>query len=125
MSVSILQSIEPFYFLAALFVGILLVYMTSPTPEIIVKYPTPENAKSSVFKDDADSCYKFQTETVACSNGIPELPLEKRKNVETFCADHDHDPDDSVYHLEGFKGYQDKLCQNPYELNHPKGPSSL
>ena len=30
-----------------------------PEPDVIIKYPTPENAHNLTFRDDADNCYKF------------------------------------------------------------------
>ena len=48
----ILDKIDTFWFLTSLCVGLLIVYCTTPNPDIIIKYPTPFNAHKLVFKDD-------------------------------------------------------------------------
>ena len=45
----LIDNIQPLWFFASLFIGLFLVYIITPTPEIIVKYPTPENANNSIF----------------------------------------------------------------------------
>ena len=55
----ILDNIQPFWFLLSLFIGLFLVYIITPTPEIIIKYPTPENANESIFDDDSNNCGSF------------------------------------------------------------------
>lgn len=76
----ILDNIDLRWFLISLFIGLFVVYTTTPNPEVIVKYPTPDNAHNSVFKDDSDNCYKFTTEEVDCnqSNEINEIPIQKK-----------------------------------------------
>ena len=43
-----------------------LVLLQYSTPEVIIKYPTPENADDLIFEDDSDNCYKFKTQEVKC-----------------------------------------------------------
>ena len=83
----IFDIIEPFYFLMALFFGLFMVYLTTPSPDIIIKYPTPENADSMIYKDDAENCYKFKTEEVKCPFNkleINSIPIERK--IETFTS---------------------------------------
>lgn len=58
--------IIPIYFFAAFSIGILIAYLSTPTPEIIIKYPTPENAGKIIYKDNADVCYKYKVNEVSC-----------------------------------------------------------
>ena len=46
---NILDFIDLKWFLISLAVGLFLVYCTSPTPDVIIKYPTPENADKLIF----------------------------------------------------------------------------
>ena len=48
-------------------------------PDIIIKYPTPFNSHKLVFKDDADNCYKFNTEEIQCprQEDISDFPIQK------------------------------------------------
>ena len=45
---------------------ILFVYILTPTPDIVLKYPTPENSGKIVYKDKADVCYKYEAKEVTC-----------------------------------------------------------
>ena len=81
----IFSNIIPFYFLVALFVGLLIVYTTTPHPDIVIKYPTPDNSSTLVFEDDSDNCYKFNTEQVSCPANKKEtfdIPIQRK--IETF-----------------------------------------
>ena len=62
--------IKPLYFFAAFAAGLLFCYIMAPTPRIVVKFPTPYNADSTVYVDKADTCYKYAAEQVSC-------PLDK------------------------------------------------
>jgi hypothetical protein len=67
------------YFLAALFIGIIVVCSTSPTPDIIIKYPTPDNANSVTYKDKAEVCYKYKSNSVQCPSNdrISKIPQQQ------------------------------------------------
>ena len=79
----VLHYIDTFWFLIALCIGLLIVYTTSPTPDIIIKYPTPENAHMLVFEDDAQNCYKFSTNETPCPvNGtVHEIPITRKTSI--------------------------------------------
>ena len=81
----LIDKIDPLFFFISLFIGLFLCYVTAPTPDIIIKYPTPENAKNLIFKDRANNCYKFISEEVDCpldENEISEIPIEEKQNSE-------------------------------------------
>ncbi len=67
-----LKYIEPLYFFLALFIGLFFTYISTPIPDIVIKYPTPENTGKIIYKDDADVCYKYRSEEVEC-------PVDKSK----------------------------------------------
>jgi len=75
----IINNIDTFWFLISLSIGLLLVYCSTPLPEVIIKYPTPYNSHDMVFKDDVDNCYKFNTDIVNCPKGnkISEFPIQR------------------------------------------------
>ena len=64
--------IDPLYFLIGLFLGILYNYLEDPEPEVIYKYPTPDNAGKIIYQDKAGVCYKYKSKKVDC-------PLDKDK----------------------------------------------
>lgn len=54
-------------FIVALAFGMFYVYMSTPTPKIVIKYPNPENAGKVVYKDSSDSCYTYQALKTECT----------------------------------------------------------
>lgn len=75
----LINKIYPLYFFISLFIGLLLTYSTTPPPEIVIKYPTPENAGKIIYKDNANNCFKFLSEQVDCPNDISKInkiPIE-------------------------------------------------
>lgn len=73
------------WFLFSLALGLLIAYCTSPKPEVILKYPTPENSDNLIFKDDVENCYKFNVNEVNCPNDkskIDNIPVQR--SIEYF-----------------------------------------
>lgn len=58
--------IEPIYFFIALSIGLFFAYISTPQPDIIIKYPTPDNAGKVIYKDKAEVCYKYKAQEVSC-----------------------------------------------------------
>lgn len=75
--------INVYYFITSLAIGLLLAYLLTPQPEVIIKYPTPENAGKIVYKDVNDVCYKYKANEVAC-------PADKSKIVDNYLQDVDN-----------------------------------
>jgi hypothetical protein len=85
MSLSISDFIKPVPFIIAFSIGIVFVYLFTGRPEVIIKYPTPENSNELVFKDDVHNCYKFHTQEVPCPKNplaVNVIPIQRK--VETF-----------------------------------------
>lgn len=53
------MKLEPTYFIAAMFVTMFILYIAQPNPDIIVKYPSPEDEVSDVYIDDNNVCYRY------------------------------------------------------------------
>lgn len=66
MQLNLIKSISPFYFFIAFAVGLFVVYITNPPPNIVVKFPTPYNAGKILYKDKSDNCYKYTATKVDC-----------------------------------------------------------
>ena len=71
-------------FIVSLAIGLFLAYITSPTPDIIYVYPTPENLDKIRYKDKSDTCFSFLSNEVKCPNdsrAIRKYPIqESNKN---------------------------------------------
>jgi hypothetical protein len=71
--------IDPVYFAAALIIGLLYTYLTSPKNLVVVRYPTPENAGKITYKDAADACYQYQVIPTSCPTNvslIKQVPIQ-------------------------------------------------
>lgn len=55
-----------FYFSIALFIGFLFIYVTFPTPKVIIKHPNPQNAGKTTYVDNNGICYKYRKERIEC-----------------------------------------------------------
>jgi len=81
------HKINKFYFLISLCIGLFLCYISSPTPDIIIKYPTPENCNKQIYSDNVNNCFKFKSYNVPCPNDkkkIMEIPIENKLIKENF-----------------------------------------
>ena len=67
---------DPLFFFIALSVGMLIVYVITPVPEIIYKYPTPIN--NTIYQDNAENCYKYISKEVDCKGEITDIHLEEK-----------------------------------------------
>lgn len=61
-------AIDPFYFLISLFIGLFLTYSFTPNPKVVYKYPTPDNADSTIYENESNTCYKYKPNEVDCPN---------------------------------------------------------
>lgn len=59
-------------FLASFAVGLFFVYVLGPEEKIIYVYPTPNNSKTTQFKDGMDECFQFKPILTKC----PLNPLD-------------------------------------------------
>ena len=69
-----------FWFIIAFGIGMFLAYISTPMPEIIYKYPTPENSNSTIYIDNASNCYKYNSNKKECPKNEKEItivPIQK------------------------------------------------
>lgn len=62
----LVKNINPFYFFISFAIGLFVVYIFNPPPQVVVKFPSPYNAGKIVYKDKGDTCYKYKAEKVSC-----------------------------------------------------------
>ena len=60
--------IDPLVFLIALSAGLVYTYLSTPQPQIIIKYPTPFNVGKVKYVDDSGVCYRYKMNKVMCPN---------------------------------------------------------
>lgn len=66
-------------FFVGLILGIIGIYFVQPDKTVTIKYPTPELAGKSIYKDKNGICYKYETKKVDCDKNegkMKNFPLE-------------------------------------------------
>jgi hypothetical protein len=63
------EKINIIYLIAAFSVGIGYIYIVTPPPQVVMKFPSPNNTKSLVYTDASNNCYKYEHEHVDCKHG--------------------------------------------------------
>lgn len=58
--------ISLFYFIFSMFIGIMIVYVIHPRPEVINNYPDVDSLSNLVYKDDMGRCYSYVKEKKPC-----------------------------------------------------------
>ena len=69
-------------FIVSLSIGIFLVYVGSPRPDIIYVYPTPDNIDQMQYKDKSGACFGFDAEKITCparEDLIRKYPIQEGK----------------------------------------------
>ena len=60
------------YVLIGIFVTFIVLYMTSPKPRVILKYPSLKNKISDMYVDDNNICYRYHRTQVKCPSEEPK-----------------------------------------------------
>ncbi|ATZ80775.1 hypothetical protein BMW23_0729 [Bodo saltans virus] len=56
----------PIYFIVSALITFLILYIISPKPEIILKYPSVKDKVSDMYVDDKGVCYRYHTKEINC-----------------------------------------------------------
>lgn len=62
-------------FIIAFSIGILACYIMNPKPQIVLKFPSPQNVGQIVYKDNADNCFAFKADQVECTKDAINQPI--------------------------------------------------
>lgn len=55
------------YFVIALTLTYLLIYLCAPKPNIILKYPNVQDKVSKLYVDENDRCYRYHRHEIKCN----------------------------------------------------------
>jgi hypothetical protein len=69
--------IEIFYVILGLFIGFFIIYITSPPPQIILKYPTIGNGKNTTYVDENGIRYQYFATEVPCKPNKKFMVVDK------------------------------------------------
>ena len=67
-------------FIVSLSIGLFLVYIGNPRPDIIYVYPNPDNMHKMQYKDKSGACFGFTAEKIKCPSRlslIREYPIQE------------------------------------------------
>tara|TARA_B110000483_G_C17989934_1_gene463101 strand:+ start:164 stop:403 length:240 start_codon:yes stop_codon:yes gene_type:complete len=70
-----LKYIDLHFFVVSFALGLLLVYCSTPPKQVVNKFPTPANAKNTIYKDGGDGCYKYEVNDVKCEGKFIDQPI--------------------------------------------------
>jgi hypothetical protein len=71
----LLNKIRPVWFFLSFGVGLLVCYMFTPPPPVVVRFPSPNNAGKVLYRDDEDNCYAYKADAVECTSKSKEQPI--------------------------------------------------
>lgn len=54
------------YLVASFAVGLAIMMLTVPKPRVVVKFPSPDNADTHIFKGSDNTCYKIAADEEEC-----------------------------------------------------------
>lgn len=73
-------TIKPLYFMISFTIGILYVYLTNPKPQVVLKFPSPNNAGLLKYRDESNSCFVYDAKEVSCdtenAENIKDQPIQ-------------------------------------------------
>lgn len=63
-------------FIISFLIGVLCIYLSSPSPTEIIVYPTDDNNHLFQFRDKVNNCFQLKQNVVKCSNNVEEIPIQ-------------------------------------------------
>ena len=89
---ALLTRIRPLYLIVAFFLGMVYVHFSTPTPSVVLKFPSPYNAGAVLYRDNSDTCYRYQAQKVECDKDAQPQPIVESWNSCNPCNPHDRTP---------------------------------
>lgn len=80
-----LEKLHAGYFIGAFALGILYVYLSTPDPHVVIKFPSPYN-QDVVYKDQSNTCYKYHADATTCP--VDSAKIKAQPIVEDYNATH-------------------------------------
>jgi hypothetical protein len=67
---------ELMMFLIAFCIGLIGVALIEPAPELIIRWPTPQNSGLVTYLDRASNCYEYKAKKVKCTTDAMSIPVQ-------------------------------------------------
>ena len=68
--------LDPLAFALALGLGLMVVYATAPRPKRVVRFPSPLNVGTTVYRDEKKGCYVYTADKVPCTDDALTPPAQ-------------------------------------------------
>ena len=75
-------------FFVSFCVGVLFVCLVKEKPEVIVRWPTPDNAGLVTYVDRANNCYEYEHKEVGCTDDAKHIPVQKGEGMTPDSSSH-------------------------------------
>ena len=72
---NLFKNLNPTAFIVSFAIGILIVCVKQPPKRVVYKYPTPENAETTIYRDNDNKCFKYQADATDCGGAPEPQPL--------------------------------------------------
>lgn len=70
------MNLNPLLFFLSFAFGLLIVYLTTPSPNVVMKFPTPKNAGKIVYKDTFNNaCYIYKADKQEKCENAQKQPI--------------------------------------------------
>jgi hypothetical protein len=111
-----LEKINLFYFIISFCIGIILVNIIKPKPEIIMKFPTKYNIDSTVYEDKSGNCFKYTAEEKECPS---DKTLIKDHPIEPFSSNNLHKAQPASTNYDIKEHYSNLISKAEVDKNNP------
>jgi len=71
-------------FFVSFCVGVLFVCLVEAKPEVIVRWPTPDNAGLVTYVDRANNCYEYEPKEVGCTDDAKHIPVQNGEGMTSY-----------------------------------------
>lgn len=69
------KHLNPLVFLISFSLGIFYCYIKTTPKRIIYRYPTPENASKTIYRDNINKCFQYNFNEVDCNETAVNTPV--------------------------------------------------
>lgn len=70
-----------FAFTVAFAIGMLVVYTCTPFPEVVVRYPRPNDTHSLRYQKENGVCMEYEMQEVSCSADVKPIDVNEEKDT--------------------------------------------
>ena len=58
--------VEILFIILGFLIGLFIIYIITPPPKIVIKYPTIDNIENTTYVDENNQCYRYYASEIPC-----------------------------------------------------------